>query len=52
MEMCPLVLMGRRQKATIEAVLKVYQHGYVYLVLLSTHLDFGLPFSFIGGGEL
>lgn len=49
MEVCPLVLMRRRQ-ATIEAVLKDYQHKCLYLVL-STHLDSGLPFPFIGGGE-
>ena len=50
MEVCSLVLMRRRQKATIEAVLKDYQHECLYLVF-STHLDFGLLSSFIGGGE-
>ena len=49
MEVSPLVLMRRCQKATIEAVLK--KIITMNVLILSTHLDFGLPFSFIGCGE-
>ena len=44
------MLMRRRQKSTIVAVFKNYQRECLYLAFVA-HLDFGLPFSFTGGGE-